>query len=376
VSITAEEGTTFVPTDLESLLCEYSPTVVRAVSLAELLSPAARVVPLVEVDQRGVAEPPLWLVDLDDVTVNQWRDLGRNGVPPEVAPSAPIVIGVSSHPLPPEAAPSLELMTCTFAPAGPGRTWVHVGDTLESLHCMARRVSAAPAAATTLARLLPVTDLLPVPEALVVESAHYSMLLSGPEHAAWRRETQAREVGPTDRPVVTTRAGDELLVELNVPQRHNAFSRAMRDALVDGLVLAAADPALWVTLSGRGPSFCSGGDLDEFGTRPDVVAAHGIRLARSAGWAVHRIADRVTAHVHGAVVGAGLEVSAFAGRVLADESAWFCLPELQMGLVPGAGGTVSVSRRIGRWRTAWMVLTGDRVDLPTALEWGLVDGRS
>jgi enoyl-CoA hydratase/carnithine racemase len=44
-----------------------------------------------------------------------------------------------------------------------------------------------------------------------------------------------------------------------------------------------------------------------------------------------------------------------------------------MGLVPGAGGTVSVPRRIGRHRAAWMMLTGETIDAPTALEWGLVD---
>jgi enoyl-CoA hydratase/carnithine racemase len=44
-----------------------------------------------------------------------------------------------------------------------------------------------------------------------------------------------------------------------------------------------------------------------------------------------------------------------------------------MGLVPGAGGTVSVPRRIGRWRAAWLMLTGTRLDAGTALRWGLVD---
>ena len=51
----------------------------------------------------------------------------------------------------------------------------------------------------------------------------------------------------------------------------------------------------------------------------------------------------------------------------------FGLPELDLGLVPGAGGTVSVPRRIGRWRTAYLVLTGRRIDAATALRWGLVD---
>jgi enoyl-CoA hydratase/carnithine racemase len=49
------------------------------------------------------------------------------------------------------------------------------------------------------------------------------------------------------------------------------------------------------------------------------------------------------------------------------------LPELSLGLIPGAGGTVSVTRRIGRWRTAYLVLSGRTVDPDTALRWGLVD---
>ena len=51
----------------------------------------------------------------------------------------------------------------------------------------------------------------------------------------------------------------------------------------------------------------------------------------------------------------------------------FGLPELGLGLIPGAGGTVSVTRRIGRWRTAYLVLSGRTVDADTALAWGLVD---
>lgn len=49
------------------------------------------------------------------------------------------------------------------------------------------------------------------------------------------------------------------------------------------------------------------------------------------------------------------------------------LPELSLGLIPGAGGTVSVTRRIGRWRTAYLILSGRTIDAATALRWGLVD---
>ncbi|RIL07464.1 MAG: enoyl-CoA hydratase, partial [Proteobacteria bacterium] len=85
------------------------------------------------------------------------------------------------------------------------------------------------------------------------------------------------------------------------------------------------------------------------------------------------LGDRLEAHLHGACIGAGVELAAFAGRVVARADAWFALPELSMGLVPGAGGTVSLPRRIGRQRTAWLALSGARLDARTALGWGLVD---
>jgi enoyl-CoA hydratase len=77
--------------------------------------------------------------------------------------------------------------------------------------------------------------------------------------------------------------------------------------------------------------------------------------------------------VQGACVGAGLELAAFAQTLTASRKAWFQLPELAMGLIPGAGGCVSVSRRIGRERTALMVLSGQRMGAEVALRWGLVD---
>jgi enoyl-CoA hydratase/carnithine racemase len=84
-------------------------------------------------------------------------------------------------------------------------------------------------------------------------------------------------------------------------------------------------------------------------------------------------ADRLRFEVHGACVGAGAELPAFAARVEAAQDAYFQLPEVGMGLIPGAGGTVSLPRRIGRQRTARFALTGERIDAATAQRWGLVD---
>jgi enoyl-CoA hydratase/carnithine racemase len=71
-----------------------------------------------------------------------------------------------------------------------------------------------------------------------------------------------------------------------------------------------------------------------------------------------------------------LEMAAFCGWIEAQDDSVFGLPELGLGLIPGAGGTVSVTRRIGRWRTAYLVLSGRVIDADTALAWGLVDAKA
>jgi enoyl-CoA hydratase/carnithine racemase len=148
----------------------------------------------------------------------------------------------------------------------------------------------------------------------------------------------------------------------------------MRDGLLDGLALAASEPALTeVVLRGDGPSFCSGGDLDEFGTFTDPASAHVVRLTTSIGRAINALGRRLTVQVHGPCAGSGVELPAFAAHVTAADDFTATLPEVQLGLIPGAGGTVSITRRIGRHRMALLALSGARIDASTALRWGLVD---
>jgi len=170
-----------------------------------------------------------------------------------------------------------------------------------------------------------------------------------------------------------SRRDDVLSIVLNRVPRRNAVDARMRDALRAALEVAELDPSLTVELSAAGPSFSAGGDLDEFGTARDPALAHVVRVTAAPGAAVHRLRERVTARLHGACVGAGIEIPAFAGRVVAAPETFFLLPELAMGLVPGAGGTVSITRRVGRARMLWMALSGDPIDVETALEWGLID---
>lgn len=234
-----------------------------------------------------------------------------------------------------------------------------------------------PIAALAYAQLLRAAPRRSVYEALLAESFVYSTLQAGSEFASWLGTWQARKRRKAAAPgpaVRMDRDRDRLEIHLVRAGKHNAFSRAMRDGLSEALQLALADPSIEeVVLSGEGPSFCSGGDLDEFGSFPDPAEAHAIRTTRSPALLLSRLADRVRVEVHGACIGAGAELPAFAGRVVAEEDAFFQLPEVGLGLVPGAGGTASLPLRIGRHRTAWLGLSGERIDARTALDWGLVD---
>jgi len=244
-----------------------------------------------------------------------------------------------------------------------------------TLDALATGIGRAPIAAATLAQTLRANERLPIADALVVESLAYATLQAGPEHEAWlagRAFTAARP-GVQGPAVAVSEEGATLVLTLARPERHNAYSTRMRDDLVAALDVALADVERAVVLRGEGPSFCSGGDLEEFGTRPDPATAHVVRTTRSAGRVLAALAPRVRAEVHGACIGAGVELAAFAGTVVAAPDAFFRLPEIAMGLVPGAGGTVSLPRRIGRRRTAELALSGRRIDAETAHAWGLVD---
>jgi enoyl-CoA hydratase/carnithine racemase len=218
----------------------------------------------------------------------------------------------------------------------------------------------------------------PTRAGVVTESLAYSTLQSGAEFARWLADRGPATVPVIPDPVEAERDGHRLLVRFNRPQRHNAFSTDMRAALLEALEVARLDPSITeVVLTGNGPSFCSGGDLAEFGTFTDPASAHLARTRYSPALVLDELTARLgracRAEVHGQVLGSGLEMAAYCGWVSAHPGAVLGLPELSLGLIPGAGGTVSITRRIGRWRTAYLVLSGRTIDNSTALRWGLID---
>jgi Enoyl-CoA hydratase/isomerase len=369
---------------------------------------AARTVPLT-VRELAAAEtdPLLWpqlqpqgpdglviAVDLDTCDRADQHDAAVAA--DRVAMSDRIVVGLASRPLrDPRLTPLLDALTFTltppdpdpFVPAGPNsrgaesrpptdfRRDVPVADPDAELCAIADSVALHPLAAQVLRQVLAATCRLEVFEGLRVESLAYSTLMAGPEFARWLTTRRPRRPAEADlSPIRLHRLDDRLEVTLDDPDRRNAYSAGMREALRDGLSIALLDPGIRrVDLRGAGPAFCSGGDLAEFGTGPGGSIAHVVRTQHGPGILLHRLRDRVVAHLHGACIGAGIELPAFAGRVIATPDTVIALPEIAMGLIPGAGGTVSITRRVGRWRTAYLALRGRPIDALTALGWGLVD---
>ena len=343
--------------------------------------------------EAGVPEAPMVVIQLD-----RWRGATAADIDRAarlVAGALPVTAGVLDGPPPTALAPLIEATTLTLAtePAvQPAGTLEHAVvpvtdlgyDLGEAVTRLREAVADSPRAAITCGQLVRQASVLaPRPgagttAALAAEAAAYSLLLSGPEFGRWLdRRGAPRHRQPPTAPVRVSRDGGHLSILLNDPARRNAFSAKLREALLDAVTVAEADDTVEsVELRGAGPAFCSGGDLDEFGTATDLVAAYLVRLARAPWRVIDRITPKVTVYAHGACVGAGTEITAYAGRVVAAPDAFFALPEVGMGLVPGAGGSVSVPRRIGRWRAAWLMLTGDRLPAATALQWGLVDDLS
>jgi len=283
--------------------------------------------------------------------------------PPIPATTAAVVVALADHVEDPWAAPTPE--------------WADVclPITSDLVTPLIDLVERQPISTLALAQVLRGSEHRTIDEGLLLESAVYSTLQAGTEFRRWiaERRRPERPVDAGDR-VRVERIDDRLRITLDRASARNALDARMRDALLDALDLAVADPSLSeVLLEADGVDFCAGGDLDEFGSASDPASAHLLRTEYSIGPRLARLGDRLEVHVHGACIGSGLELPAFAARIVSEDDARFALPEVTMGLIPGAGGTWSIPRRIGRHRTATLALTGTSIDAATARRIGLVD---
>jgi len=160
-------------------------------------------------------------------------------------------------------------------------------------------------------------------------------------------------------------------IALDRPAKRNAISDALLDAL-DSAVARAQGAARAIVIQGNGPCFSAGLDLGEHKARTaEEVFQH------SRGW--HAVFRRIRAGrvpaiaaIHGACVGGGLELAAACHIRVADETAFFALPEGMRGIFVGGGASVHVARLIGAARMADMMLTARALDAAAAERAGLV----
>ncbi len=235
-------------------------------------------------------------------------------------------------------------------------------------------IVASPVAASVLTGLARHNEAVSVEDGLLAESLAYSTLQHGEQFQTWLKGRTPVHQESLAEVLLVERSSTRLNLTFNRPEKHNAYSAQMRDALAEALQLALADDSIKeVMLQGAGPSFCSGGDLEEFGEARDAALAHLVRMTRSVARLMFSLRKRMVCHIHGACLGAGIELPAFCDRIIAHPSTYFTLPEVAFGLVPGAGGSVSLVKRIGRHRFNYMALSGQKITAETALDWGLVD---
>ena len=162
-------------------------------------------------------------------------------------------------------------------------------------------------------------------------------------------------------------------ISLNRPQVVNAYNIQMRDDFSEALSAVTQDPevgALLITGEGRG--FCAGADLTEFGSTPSQVIARRVRWERDVWGQLVNLDKPIVAAVHGYCIGSGLEIALLCDLRIGATGTVFALPEVQLGMIPAAGGTQTLPRVVGRSQALDLLLTGRRIESEEALEMGLV----
>jgi 3-hydroxyacyl-CoA dehydrogenase len=161
--------------------------------------------------------------------------------------------------------------------------------------------------------------------------------------------------------------GDVAVVTVDSPPV-NALSADVRDGLAGAFEKLAADKvAKAVVLVCAGRTFIAGADISEFGKPPRGASLHAVQDA------MENSPVPVVAAIHGTALGGGLEVALCAHYRVADPKAKFGLPEVKLGLLPGAGGTQRLPRIVGARKALEMVTSGTPMGTKDALAAGLID---
>ena len=159
---------------------------------------------------------------------------------------------------------------------------------------------------------------------------------------------------------------------LNRPEKANALNSAMLVALAQVFSSLDLETLRVVVVAGRGRNFCGGADAAELKALVPANAGAFVEKIHQVCKAIRDLPVPVVARLHGAVIGAGLEIAAACDLRVAAEGTKFSMPEVRLG-IPSVVEAALLPRLMGSGRAAWLVLTGDAIDARRALEWGLVE---
>lgn len=168
-------------------------------------------------------------------------------------------------------------------------------------------------------------------------------------------------------------------ITLNQPAKLNALSAQLMQELSQAMQAAATDDGVrCIVLTGAGRGFSSGADLSDPASmpRPGEPVDLGASLEQRYNPLVQLMRQTpkpIIAAINGTAAGAGCNIALAADLVLAADTAKFIQAFIKIGLVPDAGGTWTIPRLIGRARALQWMMTGEAIDAPTALQWGLVN---
>ena len=174
-----------------------------------------------------------------------------------------------------------------------------------------------------------------------------------------------------EEPVLVERDAAIGVVLMNRPKQLNALSGELMDALSAALEELDADPKIRAIVIGGGErAFAAGADINELAAGTPVSLYEARRLDR---WdAIRDVRTPLVAAVSGFCLGGGCELAMLCDVIVASESAKFGQPEINLGVLPGAGGTQRLTRAVGKAIAMDMILTGRMLSAREALDFGLV----
>jgi enoyl-CoA hydratase len=161
------------------------------------------------------------------------------------------------------------------------------------------------------------------------------------------------------------------IVQLNRPEVLNALSPDLMGELVEALEAFDADPAIGcIVLTGHDKAFAAGADIKRMA---EASAIDMLTIDQLARWdRIRKLKKPVIAAVSGFALGGGCELAMMCDMIIASETAKFGQPEINIGVIPGAGGTQRLTRAVGKARAMELILTGRPFSAQEAFEMGLI----